>query len=138
MCRGAGTCCNILWNRSEGRQHFFLLPFYVTGPVQVGAISPQVNPPHFEPHSGECPQQSQPGLMASHPPVHTNHNRRVHTIHTRETPGASQEFVLLDPTGHLHKATPSRLGNITDLPNTQTMRDKMKLQRNMFQMIQST
>lgn len=46
--------------------------------------------------------------------------RRVHTIHTRDTTGATtpvtRKTVLLDPTGHqLHKATLTSLGDIADL-----------------------
>lgn len=63
-----------------------------------------------------------PHTLVSLHQLQPSHYRKVYTAHTRNTLGApncgEQEVCATGPTGHLlHKAIPSRSGDIIDLPN---------------------
>lgn len=65
-------------------------------------------------------------------------NRREHTKDYPGAPDFADQWrnALLGLTVHLQKATPSRPGDVADIPNMHkhTQRAKMKKQKNMFQM----
>lgn len=82
-------------------------------PLASTSIPPNWLLPGVWPHITECPQQLKPGLTANctrgHPCVpvcpeqaQPSHNRRTHTSHTEDTPGApgscDQRTALLGPT----------------------------------------